>query len=187
MPSTLIPPTLFAKVANRGAAPIGFLKELVAWARQAPAAIFAVNSSDSDIYSSTRGTIGPWHDTDYRRAAMCEVLRVLAGFESSWKWNCGVDVTNKRSLSQIQSQEAGIFQVSFDSAGFGTDLKKLLKKHQADTPATFITQMKLNHGLAFEYCARLLRHTCRHNGPVLRREIHPYLTTANVLAFESLI
>src|SRR5260221_9186528 len=84
------------RVLNRGVPPDGFLNELVAWGRMAPDEIFAPNPH-ADVYSNVVGVLGPWQDLRHRRAAMLEVMRVLAGFESSWDWNAGVDTTNPTS------------------------------------------------------------------------------------------
>jgi hypothetical protein len=35
--------------------------------------------------------------------------------------------------------------------------------------------MKSNHPFALQYCARLLRFTTDHHGPVKRKEINPWL------------
>src|SRR5260370_31353923 len=69
-------------VLNRGIAPDDFLEELVTWGKRSPDEIFAPNQF-SDIYSSVINTLGPWEGIPHRRAVMLEVLRVLAGFESS--------------------------------------------------------------------------------------------------------
>ncbi|MFL6757534.1 MAG: hypothetical protein ACJ8EG_08170 [Sphingomicrobium sp.] len=82
-----------AQVKNRGKAPDAFLDELIAWGKDAPEEIFAPNQVH-DVYSSVRSTLGPWRDNQHRRAVMLEVMRVLAGFESSWKWNAGRDGSN---------------------------------------------------------------------------------------------
>src|SRR5271167_431470 len=92
-------------VANRGVPPNDFLDELVAWGKQAPDEIFAPNTQ-SDVYSSVFNTLGPWQGIPHRRAVMLEVLRVLAGFESSWNWNEGVDTTNVTSNTP-NTMEAG--------------------------------------------------------------------------------
>ena len=84
------------KVHNRGKAPNAFLDELVDWANTAPDEIFKPNQIH-DIYSKVVGELGPWQGLKHRKAAMLEVLRVLGGFESSWDWNEGVDVTNPES------------------------------------------------------------------------------------------
>ena len=68
------------RVLNRGVPPDAFLDELVAWGGAAPDDIFVPNAVD-DVYSSVVGVLGPWRDLNHRRAAMLEVMRVLAGFE----------------------------------------------------------------------------------------------------------
>jgi hypothetical protein len=119
---------------------------------------------------------------------MLEVLRVLAGFESSWDWTCGVDTTNRRSQSQIQSQETGAFQVSFDSIAFHPSLAACVLKYcDALTAEKFIAGMKVRHEFAMEYAARLLRRTIRHNGPVLRSEIHSHLSRESMEELQSLM
>ena len=42
-----------------------------------------------DMYASVITELGPFEDILHRKACMLEVMRVLAGFESSWKWNTG--------------------------------------------------------------------------------------------------
>ncbi len=177
-----------AKVANRGVPPDSFLKELVEWGREANDELFTANPSPADIYASVRPVLGPWHDDLYRRAVMLEVMRVLAGFESSWDWSEGVDTTNATSMKNITGQETGAWQVSFDSIPFGADLKRLVKQTCGTfAPQTFIDMMKSDHEFAMEYIARLLRHTCRHNGPVLRHEIDKWLSRKSVSEFETLL
>ena len=81
------------RVLNWGVSPDDFLNELVSWGRTAPDDIFAPNPH-ADIYANVVGVLGPWQGIRHRRAVMAEVMRVLAGFESSWDWNAGVDTTN---------------------------------------------------------------------------------------------
>src|SRR6516165_1797623 len=97
-------------VHNRGTPPEDFLHQLVDWGVAAPEQIF-VRNEITDIYSFVEPELGPWANDRERRAAMLEVLRVLAGFESSWDWNAGRDVTNPDS-DQPCTEEAGILQVS---------------------------------------------------------------------------
>ena len=113
------------KVFNRGRPPVAFLNELVDWGVSAPAEIFARNNR-TDIYSVVSDELGPWANDLERRAAMLEVLRVLAGFESSWKWNAGPDTTNPDSNTAC-TEEAGILQCSGDSMNFDASLKQLLR------------------------------------------------------------
>jgi hypothetical protein len=168
-----------AKVANRGIPPDSFLDELLAWGKAAPESIFLTHPG-YDVYSSVRAELGPWESIGHRRAAMLEVMRVLAGFESSWDWNEGRDTTNSTSVTP-DTIEAGAWQVSANSRAFGADLKAIAPKDGNE----FQRVMKSNHALAMEYIARLLRHTVKHNGPVKRKEINRWLSRAAVREFEA--
>jgi hypothetical protein len=162
------------KVLDRGRPPVAFLNELVDWGVSAPAEIFARNNR-TDIYSVVGAELGPWANDLERRAAMLEVLRVLAGFESSWKWNAGVDTTNPHSNTAC-TEEAGILQCSGDSMNFDRSLKQLLSTVSGRTDCdTFRRTTKADHKFALEYCARLLRFTVAHHGPVRDHHIHPEL------------
>lgn len=173
-------------VANRGIPPNDFLDQLVAWGKHAPDEIFAPNSA-SDIYSSVVNTLGPWQGISHRRAVMMEVMRVLAGFESSWNWNAGRDTTNPTSITP-DTIEAGAWQVSANSMNFGHELKDLVLAHAGALDGnSFQKAMKQDHPLAMEYIARLLRRTTRHNGPVRRHEIDPWLRRDAVAEFQTLL
>lgn len=173
-------------VFDRGVPSDGFLDELVAWGKDAPEEIFAANDS-SDIYSSVMNTLGPWQDALHRRAVMLEVMRVLAGFESSWHWTEGRDTNNASSVT-AETIEAGAWQVSANSMNFGKELKDLVKKEVGKIDGkSFQKAMKENHPLAMEYIARLLRRTTCHNGPVLRHEIDPWLRRDAVAEFQALM
>ena len=174
------------KVANRGVPPNDFLDQLVAWGKQAPDEIFAPNAFN-DIYSSVKSTLGPWQGIAHRRAVMLEVMRVLAGFESSWDWTEGRDTTNPNSIT-ADTTEAGAWQVSADSMNFGQELKDLVLAAVGTREGNaFQKAMKENHQLAMEYVARLLRRTTRHHGPVRDNEIHPWLKRDAVEEFQSFI
>jgi hypothetical protein len=173
-------------VHNRGIPPDSFLDQLVAWGKTAPDEIFAPNSA-RDVYSNVFSTLGPWQGLFHRRAVMLEVMRVLAGFESSWNWNEGRDTTNATSVTPT-TIEAGAWQVSANSMGFGPELKALvLAKAGALDGSTFQRAMKANHPLAMEYIARLLRRTVNHNGPVKRHEIDRWLSKDAVAEFQILM
>jgi hypothetical protein len=173
-------------VSNRGIPPDNFLDQLVAWGRTAPDDIFAPNSQ-TDIYSNVFGVLGPWEDLRHRRAVMLEVMRVLAGFESSWDWEAGVDVTNPTSTTP-DTIEAGAWQVSANSMGFGEELKNLVLTEVGSLNGNdFQRAMKQNHQMAMEYIARLLRRTVNHNGPVKRHEIDPWLRKDAVMEFWDLL
>jgi hypothetical protein len=172
-------------VVNRGVPPDDFLDQLVAWGKRSSDDIFAPNAF-SDIYSSVINTLGPWQGTQHRRAVMLEVMRVLAGFESSWNWNEGVDVTNPTSNTP-DTMEAGAWQVSANAMNFGQELRDLVLANVGTLDGTgFQRAMKLNHPLAMEFIARLLRRTTHHNGPVARHEIDPWLRRDAVAEFQAL-
>jgi hypothetical protein len=173
-------------VFNRGVPKDDFLDELVAWGKQAPEEIFAPNAF-SDVYSSVKNVLGPWRDLHHRRAVMLEVMRVLAGFESSWNWNEGRDTHNSTSVTP-ETIEAGAWQVSANSMHFGPELKDLVQREVGSLDGdAFQKAMKENHPLAMEYIARLLRRTTHHNGPVLRHEIDPWLRRDAVEEFEGFL
>lgn len=174
------------RVHNRGIPPDSFLDQLVAWGRIAPDDIFVPNSA-KDVYSNIFRVLGPWQGLRHRRAAMLEVMRVLAGFESSWNWNEGRDTNNRTSITPT-TIEAGAWQVSANSMGFGQELKNLVRSKAGSLDGNaFQRAMKHNHQLAMEYIARLLRRTVNHNGPVKRHEIDPWLRTDAVSEFLNLL
>lgn len=174
------------RVKNRGRAPDSFLNELVDWARTAPDEIFAVNAN-YDVYSSVVAQLGPWRNLKHRKAAMLEVLRVLGGFESSWDWEEGVDTNNPTSNTPC-TEEAGIFQCSGNSMSFDASLRDLLMAAAAKVDCkTFQVVTKANHPFAIEYCARLIRFTVKHHGPIKRKEINEWLRKDAVLEFEKFL
>ncbi len=177
---------LKSRVHNRGKPKDSFLDELVAWGKEAPDDIFAPNDG-YDIYSSVFEALGPYRSLAYRRAVMLEVLRVLAGYESSWRWDEGVDTTNPNSNTP-ETTEAGAWQVSANSMRFGKELRELvIREAGTDDPSTFQTAMKSNHRLAMEYVTRLLRRTTLHHGPVKRHEIDDWLKRGAVDEFLELL
>lgn len=172
------------KVFNRGIPPDSFLQELISWGKTAPDEIFAPNANH-DVYSNVVSVLGPWQGPEHRRAAMLEVMRVLAGFESSWHWNEGRDPATAHP-EDPRTWEAGAWQVSADSMDIAPELRALvIAKAGADDPEAFQSAMKTNRPLAMEYIARLLRHSVTHNGPVKRHEIDPWLKRAAVEEFQS--
>src|SRR5262252_7579156 len=137
--------------------PNSFLDQLIDAINPLPDAVFAPNNVH-DIYAVMLGSLGPYTDLLHRKAVMCEVLRVQAAFESDWNWNEGVDINNQHSLTHLDGQETGAFQVSADSMGFDESLPACLDRLAGNHEVlTFINAMKSNHALAVEYCARLLR------------------------------
>lgn len=177
-------------VRGRGVPPEQFLNELLAWGRTAPEEIFAPNNDKEDVYNRLWSIFGPWESSTHRRAAMLELLRCLAGFESSWNWNEGVDRSNATSMQNILGQETGIFQVSFDSLQLddqkntGDDLHQCVMKFCGALDVhKFITTMKQNHVFALEYAARLLRNSFFWDGPIKRHEIDSSLNKDAVTEF----
>lgn len=162
------------QVHNRGRPPVEFLVELAEWGRDAPEEIFTINNRH-DVYTNIRDELGPWDTVTERRAAMLEALRVLAGFESSWDWEEGRDITNPNSNTSC-TEEAGILQCSGDSMNFDGSLREFVRSVAgSDDCDTFRDTTKANHPFALEYCARLLRFTVRHHGPVRDGHINPWL------------
>lgn len=91
--------------------PIPFLDQLIDAIDPLPDEVFAKNPLN-DIYAVMKGSLGPYTSLKHRKAVMCEVLRVQAAFESDWNWDEGVDVNNIHSLTHIDGEETGAFQVS---------------------------------------------------------------------------
>jgi len=186
-----------SRVLNRGSAPAAFLDEMVDWAKTAPDEIFEKNEI-FDIYSKVSGELGPFETLTHRKAVMLEVMRVLAGFESSWDWKEGVD-TSRLGDDTPENSEAGAWQVSYDGRGLSPDLKPLLMKHGVNNGVQFQQAMKFNHALAMEFVARLMRANTKHNGPLYKGEernairsslrgpehsIYPWLNREAVAEFE---
>lgn len=153
-------------VLNRGVAPDAFLAELVAWGKSADASIFERNELP-DIYGKVKAELGPFEDLTHRRAVMLEVLRVLAGFESSWDWKEGVD-TSRLGGDTPENSEAGAWQVSYDARFLNSGLKDLLIARGIKDGVKFQQAMKFNHPLAMEFVARLMRVNTKHNGPLYK-------------------
>jgi hypothetical protein len=202
-----MPTGKFAKtlkqVFNRGSPKPAFLQELVAWGKTAPEAIFADQpGNEKDIYASVTEELGPFGDITHRKACMLEVMRVLAGFESSWDFNEGID-TSRVSEDTPQNSEAGAWQVSADSLAVGKDLKDLVKREAGTLDGIeFQRAMKSNHPLAMEYIARLMRHTRMANGPLYKgtersklsqrvrgqeQSIYPWLSREAVAEFQAFL
>lgn len=169
-------------VSNRGVPPDSFLSELILWASSAPESIFLENTS-YDIYSTLYGELGPYPSLLNRRAVLCEALRVLGGFESSWDWIEGRDSTNPNTDSPA-NEEAGIFQTSYDSVAFDPSLRDCMNRYGVKDAHQFIAETKNNHLFALEYTARLLRFTINHHGPIKRQEIDAWVKRSAVAEFE---
>ena len=162
-------------VPNQGVPPDDFLVALVKFGRSAPDELF-VENPNRDIYVAIGSALGPLTDLAKRKAAGLEALRVLGAEESDWNWNEGVDKTNKTSMSHIEGQETGIFQVSADSMALDPSLREfIVSELDNDKPQSFIDGMKQNHELAIEYAWRLLRVSTRWDGPINRGVLTKHL------------
>jgi hypothetical protein len=132
---------------------------------------------------------------------MIEVLRVLAGFESSWDWREGVD-TSRLGPDTPENAEAGAWQVSYDARRLAPELVKLLIEKSIRNGTEFQRAMKFDRPLAMEFVTRLLRHNTRHNGPLYKgrerdairaslrgpeHSIYPWLRREAVAEFERLL
>lgn len=178
---------LRAPVSNRGRPPVEFLSTLIDWAKSASPEIFSqfYRGKETEIYENLFKRRPELVGKD-RKALMCEVLRVMAGFESSWRWNEGRDITNSTS-NKPETEEAGVLQVSGNSMYFSADLVDCFMRHGGkgrNDYLTFRRLMKEKSDFAFEYTARLLRFTIRHHGPVKRGEIFPWISPDAVDEFE---
>lgn len=184
-----------SRVHNRGTPPTWFLDEVLAWGKVASDKHFEANAV-YDIYSSVKPQLGPYKNNKHRRAVMLESLRVLGGFESSWRHTAGVDTTNATSMANKCGEEAGIFQTSQNATYFGTDLKfmqiDMCKDYTQKTIClNFIACSKdspgnkANRKFVYDFTSLLLRRTVNHHGPVKRKEIHKWLSRACVAEFES--
>lgn len=169
--------------------PLQFLTELVEWGKAAPLDIFASNANPHDAYAMMVPYLGPWKDIKHRRAAMLELMRVHAGFESDWKWNEGVDELNQNSIEHIEGQETGIFQVSFNSTqNWNRAMEPFALQNNINTPEKFILNMKANHQLAFGYYARLVRVAINWAGPLItEHKVPAHLNRAAMEEFQFLL
>ena len=175
------------KVFNRGVPPESFLNELIDWARQARGEIFEKNNIH-DVYSNVTAELGPFTDLLHRKAVMLEVFRVLGGFESSWNFNAGRDITNPTSNTPC-TEEAGIFQCSGNAMKLDSSLENLLGSVAGGQTncENSIVVTKQNHRFAIEFCARLLRFTVNHHGPVKHKKINPFLRRDAVSEFQGFL
>lgn len=173
-------------VADRGVPPDEFLDELVEWGRSAPDEIFAPGPYFG-VYASVVGVLGPWEGISYRRAAMLEVMRVLAGLESGWTWAEARDVTTRKAVT-LDSIEAGAWQVSASSMNASLELKLLVRGRVGSLDCeAFQHAMKRDRRFAMDFIARLLRRTTLHSGPVRRHEIDDWLRRGSVREFQDLL
>lgn len=172
---------------NHGAPPDSFLTTLVNWAKGEVDYVFAPNNA-FDIYSLVSDALGPFKDASLirRKAAMCEVLRVLPGDESDWHWAEGRDTTAGEQTPE--QMEAGAFQVSYDSRRLGPDLAAFLAANGIMNAQQFQDRIKASPELDLAYTARLLREPYkRWDGPINRGWIAAQVSRDAVAEFEALL
>jgi hypothetical protein len=189
------------QVYNRGRAPTEFLTYIVDWARDAPDALFDYNDA-ADVYAHVKYKLGPWKEGSdflvHRRAVMCEVLRTLCGFESSWDWEEGIDMSANHGRPYDrpkQTWEAGILQASADSMSAYASCKAYAAEHGIGVKDyDDFRALSMRKGVfPIQYGANILRSTYKHHGPLKRTEndtanpqsssIHPYLSRGAVEEF----
>lgn len=186
-------PATLHYVSNRGTPPATFLQMLVTVGNTLPAEVTAPNTERDDVFSTIHDALGSWQGEPdsperalHRLAVMLEILRVLAGFESAWNWSEGRDTTNPTE-NDPETESAGAFQISYNSRAFGDDLRKMIGEAAILGGTQFQAVTKANPPFAIQYAARILRHTTKHNGPVKRHEIHPWLRKDAVEEFKALL
>lgn len=121
---------------------------------------------------------------------MIDALITLAGWESSWRYLEGRD--KSANNTSACTMEAGLYQTSANSSYFGADLKILMENRcknwagktlcEKFTPCT-----KYDKAFTHEYTARLLRHTIRHHGPVLRGDVTKWVSPQCVKQLEEIL
>ena len=147
-----------AAVQDQGKPPDWFLKEQVLWARAAFALkpeLFSPNQN-YDIFNKVFTELGPWDSELHRVAVICEVERVLAGFESSWNHNEGVDMS-RRNETTNENAEAGAWQMSYDARHLDPSIQQCLIDNHIRDGAMFQQFIKTDHPFSMEFITRVLR------------------------------
>lgn len=178
------------KVHNRGMIPLSLVQDVVAALRETPLETFAVNSN-SDVYSSVNSELGPYKSLTHRAAVMGNVMLVQAAFESSYKYGEGRD--KSASNTSACTMEAGLYQTSGNMNTFNAESKSVLVPFQAkyckSTTCDEFRRCTKEPVKAFVHghFIRAARITTRHWGPMVRKEINPWLSRACVLQIEGLL
>lgn len=176
--------SLQSRVFNRGTPPAAFIQEMVTWAKTAPNEIFdrTPTVGNRDIFNKVFEQLGPYGNLIHRKAVMLEVMRCLAGFESSWRHREGVD-TSRGSTTTPENAEAGAWQASYDARRLDPSLARFLESKGITNGLEFQRRMKADrdlseqevkdgvkptHEIAMEFVARLLRVNTGHNGPLYK-------------------
>jgi hypothetical protein len=151
---------------------VAFLEQILSTISSLPDSVFAENPYN-DIYGVLENKLGPFSSIPYRKAAMCEALRVDAGYESNNSFTEGADAS--AGPEKPDEQETGAWQVSANSMALdptGSLKARVLEMQGLPTSTSyndlvrcFIPLMKNNPGFSVEYAARLFRFNTRWSGP----------------------
>ena len=178
------------KVSNRGVPPLSVVQDIIAEVKATPDSVFAVNEN-ADIYSLVKPELGPYPSIKNRKAVMADVLIVLAGFESSWDYTEGRDLS--ASNTGACTMEAGMFQTSGNANAFSPTLGVFQKAKCGNNTCDGFRACAKAPGSAFKkeftigHTIRLLRFTTKHHGPLVRKEVNKWLSKSCVSQIEALL
>ena len=178
------------KIANRGAPKLAVVKDIIEAVRETPESVFAVNNA-ADIYGSVANEMGPYRSLKHRAAVMAQVMIVQSGFESSWKYGEARDLS--ASNTAACTEEAGLYQTSGNMNTFNATAKSVLIPFQAkyckSTTCDEFRRCTKEPVKAFTHghFMRAARITTRHWGPMVRKEINPWLKRECVKQIEALL
>ena len=178
------------RVPNRGTIPFAMVQDVIAALRETPESVFAPNAN-FDIYSSVIDKLGPYTTLANRAAVMGNVMLVEAAFESTWNYKEGRD--QSASNTSACTEEAGLYQTSGNMNTFNAEAQAVLIPYQkSKCLSTTCEEFKrctkepvksFVHG----HFIRASRITVKHWGPILRKEINPYLKKECVAQLEKLL
>lgn len=178
------------KVHNRGVPKFAVVKDIVEALRATPLEVFAENSN-ADVFGSVKAELGPWTSLKQRAGAMGAVMVVQSGFESSWKYGEGRDMSANNTSAC--TEEAGLYQTSGNMNTFNAEAKSVLQpfmaQHCKSTTCAEFKRCTKEPVKAFVHghFIRASRITTRHWGPMVRKEINPWLKRACAKQIEDLL
>lgn len=178
------------KVHNRGTIPLSLIKDVVSALRETPLSTFEINSA-ADVYSSVYSELGPYKSLTHRAAVMGNVMLVQAAFESSYKYGEGRD--RSASNTSACTEEAGLYQTSGNMNTFSSESKAVLAPLQAkycrSTDCDEFRRCTKEPVKSFVHghFIRATRITTRHWGPMVRKEINPWLRRACVAQLQEIL
>lgn len=177
--------------SDHGPTPIGFLQDLLVWAKGAQDDIFTPNKEPDDAFGLLKRAVTPdrpWASLLHRKATLLDAAVVHAGYESDWNWQEAVDKTNRTSMANKTGEETGPWQVSFDSEWLRNGaMKPFAIAHNIASVDTFIPAMKGNKSLSCEYYFRLLRVSTRWAGPWNKGWITGHISPEAIAEWQALL